>query len=149
MKNYTSQFSGILLLLTLSTFAMTFSSCKGDDDPFAAEKNRNLLVGNWQVNNVKVKGVDKTGDFAGLILQFVPGTFQATNGEPVWPASDTWAFTDDTATSFVRGDGVVVTITTITPMSLILTLSGEVTTWEATTGRANSVSGEYVFTFTR
>jgi hypothetical protein len=147
MKNFASRFSYTFLLLVLSAFAVIFSSCKGDDDPSAAQKTENMLVGGWQVSNVKVKGVDKTGDFAGLILQFVPGMIQATNGEPVWSASDTWAFTDDTATAFVRGDGVVVTITSITSAELVLTLSWEKTTWEA--GRANSVSGEHVFTFTR
>ena len=148
MKKYS------VLYALLSVFALVLAvtlldSCKGDDDPSPADKNKKIISsGTWKIGNVTVGGVDQTNLFTGFTLQFTSaGTYTSTNGSPVWSASGTWSFKDKTGIVVVRDDGKEVGVTTITDASLVLTMN-----WDKTTlgsGRLSSVAGEHVFTFTR
>jgi hypothetical protein len=141
-----------LLIICLTGFMMTFTtSCKKDPvepDLTGAEQVRELLVGGaWSLQSLQVDGTDQTGLFSGLSLSFTGTGFTATGGEPVWPASGTWSFDDDSGESITRADGIAVAINSINDTSLQLTL-----TWEKTTlgsGRTGSVSGVHVFLFGR
>lgn len=114
--------------------------------PTEAQRVTSLMkTGPWKIQSATVDGANQNALFTGLTLNFSDTGFTSTNGEPVWPASGTWTFTSDQATSFTRNDGVVVTIEDITSTSMILRL-----TWAKTTfgpGRIASISGQTVFTF--
>ena len=148
MKKYPVLYS--LLSVVLLVLAVTLlDSCKGDDDPSPADKNKEIISsGTWKIGNVTVGGVDQTNLFTGFTLQFTSaGTYTSANGSPVWSASGTWSFKDKTGLLVVRDDGKEVTVNTITTTSLVLTMN-----WDKTTlgsGRISSVAGEHVFTFTR
>lgn len=145
MKKVKSLYTASSLILIL---AVVFLSSCGGSDPSITDVNQGLLSsGTWKISNVNVDGTDQTSLFTGLTLQFTATNYTTTNGEPVWPASGTWSFTDDTATAVKRSDGVVVGISSISETSLVLTL-----TWDKTTlgtGRVNSVKGAHTFTFTK
>lgn len=145
MKNITRA-----LILTVSTFALLFTqSCGGNvaPAPTPVETMTKLLVGTnsktWKIQTVNVNGVDQTNTFTGMTIQFSKANYTTTNGGVVWP-SGSWSFTDDTATSFLRSDGITVSIVA-TETSLTLSM-----TWNKTTyggGRVNSLAGPYVFKF--
>jgi hypothetical protein len=148
MKKYSFLYS-ILSVVVLVLAVTLLDSCKGDDDPSPADKNKKTISsGTWQVSSVTVGGVDQTALFTGFTLQFTSaGAYTSTNGAPVWGASGTWSFKDKTGIVVVRDDGKEVGVSTITKESLVLTM-----TWDKTTlgsGRVSSVAGEHVFTFTK
>jgi len=147
----------ILYALLLLMAGLTISSCGGGggDDPTpttptpsATETNTQFLSsGNWKVSSVKVDGVDQSSLFTGFTLQFTSSSYTTTNGDPVWPASGSWSFTDATATTVKRSDGVVITISSISTTNFVFTL-----TWDKTTlgaGRASSVKGTHTFAMTK
>lgn len=126
---------------------MIIASCGGSDDPGQSEADRVkalLASGAWKIQNVKIDNVDKTSSFTGLQLNFTGTSFTSTNGNIVWPASGTWAFTSDQAKAFTRGDNVTVDIHQISGSNLVLTLD-----WKGTlgAGRISSVEGTHTFTF--
>lgn len=122
------------------------TSCGPDDAPTLAETERvaaAMRSGTWIVQSVMVDGVDRTSLYGALILKFTESSFTATNGGPVWPASGTWSFSDDTGKSVTRSDALKITVVEADASKLVLKL-----TWSKSTvgpGRAASVSGEHVF----
>lgn len=131
-------------------FFMSWVACGGSDDPVPSKKDevKNILTSAmWKVQSVTVDGTDQTEVYKDMTLRFTSLNFNTTNAVPVWKASGTWAFTDDTATAFLRDDGVEVDILVATENSLKLGL-----VWDETTlgsGRFESVAGEHVFTFVK
>ena len=148
MKKHTLSLIALLVMAILGIFML--NSCSGDDDesvPATEATKKQLTSTMWKVNKVTIDGVNKTEEFEGLTLEFKDNTFMATNGNVVWPANDTWAFTDEKAKSFERGDGVIVNINSVSATALTLSLA-----WDHDTvggGRAASVSGKYVFEFVK
>lgn len=140
MKIYTHQILAMMLLM----IPLAQTACDGNEPDPAADALKQL-TGSWQVSQVKVDGVDRTDLFDDFSLVIAQKQFTATNGEPVWPASGTWTFADDQGTTFTRGDGVVVTIESLSNTSLVLSLMWTKTTLGA--GRERSVSGTHVFEF--
>jgi hypothetical protein len=122
------------------------SSCKKNEDT-AQQKAMKLITGTWTSTNVTVDGVNKNDLFTGFTLTLSPAVFSSSNGDPVWPVSGTWNFTDGNATAFIRNDGVVVSVNALTETSLTLTLQWDKTTFGG--GRTNSVSGQHVFEFSK
>jgi len=117
-------------------------------EPSIEEINRALVTANtWKVSSLMVDGVDRTNLFTNFSLKFTDTNFSTTNGGPVWPASGTWSFVDETAMVIKRNDNVTVTITTISESSLVLALQWETTTFAG--GRKSSVAGNHVFTFVK
>jgi hypothetical protein len=135
----------ILVLIAASMVQLT--GCK-EKDPEPSEEEivkGKLTSGTWTVQGVTVDDVDQTPVYKGLTITFTATTYTTTKGGPVWPASGTWSFTDDTASSIKREDGTEIKIEEATETSLKLSL-----TWSKTTlgsGRMESVKGLHVFTF--
>jgi hypothetical protein len=146
MKKY----NPILITLTICLLSFSghfLSSCSESSTESAQDKTRKLLAGNWHVSNVTLDGVNKNDSFADFTLIFSANAFSSTNGEPAWPTSGSWAFTDDTAHSMVRDDDTVVEITSVTEQKLTLTFQ-----WEQNVlggGRLNTTSGDFVFELRR
>jgi hypothetical protein len=146
MKKYSvyTLFATVAVVFSLALL----SSC-GPDDPTGKEKNTKIISsGTWVISSVMVDGVDKSDLFTGFTLEFnSAGTYSSTNGEPVWKASGTWSFKDNSGQVFLRDDGKEVTLGTITETALVLNMN-----WDKTTlgsGRSRSVSGNHTFTFTK
>ena len=131
--------SGMLLLSHCGT--------KSDPTPVVTEPQRVtslLKTGTWKVQSVSVDGTDQSALFKNFTLSFTDAGFATVNGTAVWPASGTWKFVSDQATSFTRDDGLVVTIQNVSSTQLIISL-----VWTKTTlgpGRVGSVKGTTVFT---
>ena len=131
--------SGMLLLSHCGT--------KSDPTPVVTEPQRVtslLKTGTWKVQSVSVDGTDQSALFKNFTLSFTDAGFATVNGTAVWPASGTWKFFNDQATSFTRDDGLVVTIQNVSSTQLIISL-----VWTKTTlgpGRVGSVKGTTVFT---
>lgn len=151
----------ILSIFCLLALSVGFMYCGSDDDPKTQEptekeKVTELLVAggqSWQPSSssrITVEGVDVTDEyFEGFSIKFGTNTFTTTGTTPVWLRSDTWEFTDDNATAFIRGqDEKVVTITNISESELNLTLEWDSTTY-AEGGRIRSTPGTYVFTLSK
>ncbi len=145
----------IKLSLLFLLAASIISSCGGggsdDPDPVpptAAETNTQLLSsGTWKVSSVKVDGVNQTSLFTGFTLNFTSSTYTTTNGDPVWPTSGTWSFTNTEATTVKREDGVIISISSISSSNFVFTL-----TWDKATfgsGRTSSVKGTHTFTLSK
>jgi len=132
--------AGLFILLLLS------QSCAENTPGTIADNVRSqLTAGLWKVQSVMVDGVNQDALFNGMTLKFDKADFTSTNGGAVWPVKDGWKLTDAQGTAFVRNDGIVVTIQSLSDASLILSL-----TWTMTTlgnGKVSSIPGQYVFTF--
>jgi hypothetical protein len=146
MKAFLNIAKGILSISILLVTTLFIMSCGGDTPPSVAEvTTKKLVSNNWKVSSVQVDGADQTALYTGMILNFDATIFTTTKGEPVWPSSGTWTFTDNTAETIKRNDDLEITIVEVTETSLKLSLD-----WATGTlgpGRAASVSGNHVFTF--
>ena len=141
INKYFTRFFLLLCLLALCLF----SSCGGGGGEVVPD-NFKLLQGTWQMQNVKVDGVDKSSLFIGLAVTFTASGYTSSNGEPVWPLSGTWTKGAD-ASTINKNDGLTVTIQSISASAATLSLN-----WNKNTlggGRQMSVSGQHVFTFGR
>ncbi|MBY0434619.1 MAG: hypothetical protein K2U26_10965 [Cyclobacteriaceae bacterium] len=138
-----------IFIVSTCVFVLQACSKKSDPAPIPATESVTALLtkGTWKISNVKVDGVDQTALFTGLTLTFSPSRYTSKNGGPIWPNDNSWSFTDDSATAFVRVDGLVVNIVSISESSLVLQMA-----WNKQTlggGRANSVKGNHTFTFSK
>jgi hypothetical protein len=131
--------------LIFPLFLVALFSCSASKDESAQDKMRKLLTsGTWNVASVTADGEDKTHAFAGFSLTFTANTYATHQGDPVWAASGTWAFTDDKATAFTRDGDVLVTIRSSTDTHLSLSFLSNYPILEQG-GRAESIAGEFVF----
>lgn len=146
MKAIKIELTGVVFFLLL----LSAVACKKDKDPkpSAAELTTQQLISSaWTLANLTVDGVDQTNMFADITLSFTTSNFITTNGNPVWPSSGTWAFTDNTATEILRSDGVTLTIEGISETKLELSFMWNDTSFAE--GREGSIEGQHIFTFTR
>ena len=148
MKAFLNIAKGILSISILLATTLFVMSCGGDTPPSVTEvTTKKLISNNWKISNVQVDGADQTALYTGMILNFDATTFTTTKGEPVWPSSGTWTFTDNTAETIRRNDDLEITIVEASETSLKLSLD-----WVTGTlgpGRTASVSGNHVFTFVK
>lgn len=132
--------SGLTLLLLAGMFQMI--SC-GDDPVPETERVSTILTSHkWNTSSVTVNGV-QSSLFTGFSITFTATGFTTTNGAPVWPASGTWTFKDESAKVIVRNDGMEIKLNEVNDASLKLEL-----TWNQTTigpGRTSSIAGIHVF----
>ncbi len=137
------------IFLTCVSFALLIvslvllGSCEKGSGAVTPDEAALLKSGTWKVKTVTVDGVDKLSLFTGLTITYSATSFNATNGEPVWPASGTWNLNLD-GTIITRGDGLNVAIENISETSLGLSLAWSKTTFGS---RTVSVVGKHVFTF--
>lgn len=145
-KKYAQKSFQLIVFVLLVT---NLPGCKDEDNNQEPSQQdvvtANLSSGIWKVQSVTVDGTDKTSIYSGLTLTFTSGSFATTNGGPVWPATGTWTFTDNTATTIKRNDGLEIQLQEVNISSLKLGL-----VWATNTlgsGRSESVKGQHVFTF--
>jgi hypothetical protein len=137
-----------LSILSLLALCVVSSCKKEDPKPSASElATSKLTAAEWSLNKLKVDDVDQTALFPNLSLSFTATSFITTNGEPVWPATGTWVFTNDKALEISRSDGLTVTLVELSDTKLVLALQWNKTTFEE--GRQLSIEGEHIFEFTR
>jgi hypothetical protein len=146
MKTINHLFS-LLIIVSL----ITFSNCgdsKKDPEPTEAEKTTKLLTAaTWKLQSLTIDGVSDSNFFKGLTISFTETGFSTTNGDPIWPATGTWSYTDGTTTArkIKRNDNVEVAIDEITATGLTLSIQWDKTT---TGGRTNSIAGKHIFKLT-
>jgi hypothetical protein len=144
----------LISIILVATALILVDSCKGkgddpgpgpDEDTEVGRVTGLLASGTWKISSVTVDGVAKNM-FTGLTLTFDSrNILAATKGEPVWPTSGSWSFTDDTATAITLGNQTAVGIDAIDENKLTLSLN-----WTKTTigpGRVSSIAGKHVFVF--
>jgi hypothetical protein len=133
--------SALCLLLMLA-------SCGDDAAQSEADRVKDILKsGTWKVQTVSVDNTDQTLLYKNLTLTFTDANYTSTNGANVWPASGGWSFTDDTAKTILRSDGVSMYVGEANPTKLVLSFQ-----WNNTTigsGRGESIAGPHVFTFSK
>jgi hypothetical protein len=141
----------VLTFLSSATLIILIllSGCSGGDPTVSKqdEVKSKLTSPTWKMQSVIVDGTDQSGVYKDLSLKFSATGFTSTNGGAVWPASGTWAFTNENATAVKRDDGLEVQLLEVSETSLKLALL-----WSKTTlghGRSKSVSGQHEFTFAK
>lgn len=137
----------LLISITSLVAMLLLASCGGDDETQSeTDRVRDILKsGTWKVQTVSVTNTDQTALYKNLTLTFTDANYTTTNGANVWPASGGWSFTDDTAKTISRSDGITIAVGEATTTKLVLSFD-----WGRTTigpGRAESISGAHVFTF--
>jgi hypothetical protein len=143
-KEYFGNYSLSIILIALMIVVV---SCK-EDEPTAQEKNLKLLTdATWNISSVTVNGTDQSALFDGLTINFTTTSYTTTNGEPVWPLTGTWIFTDDKATSLLLDGSVAATIVMLNENTLKLSFTWDKTTYEEV--RNTSVAGGHIFTFSK
>ncbi|MGF1636327.1 MAG: hypothetical protein ACFCUU_04590 [Cyclobacteriaceae bacterium] len=139
-----------LMLFAFSGMAL-LSGCGGDDngEPSAADSRRALLTSKtWTVSSVTTPPSSATegADWAPFTVSFTDSNMTTANhpagAEVVWP-SGAWSFGNDAATTIVRGDGITMTINSLTESSLVVQFNGD-QEW-STDGRTASLGGQYTF----
>jgi hypothetical protein len=141
-KIVTMVFSSLALCLVLM-----LASCGDDATQSEADRVKDILIsGTWKVQTVGVGNTDQTLLYKNLTLTFTGANYTTTtNGANIWPASGGWSFTDDTAKTILRSDGVSMAVGEATTTKLVLSFQ-----WNNTTigpGRGESIAGPHVFTF--
>ena len=149
-NNSMKTFIKTIFTISSLSFVILLSHCGGSksNDPAPVTEPQSVTslmkTGTWKIHSVSVDGTDQSALFKNFTLSFTDANFSSVNGSAVWPASGTWKFVSDQATSFTRDDGLVVTIQNVSSTSLIISL-----VWTKTTlgpGRIESVKGTTVFT---
>lgn len=140
--------NGMLALIV--GFSLISISCERKEVPtLSMERLNEIYLTNspWRLERVTVDGVNQTNIYRELVLSFTRENYTSTNGRVIWPGSDTWEFVDEEKTVFRRGDGILVTIQSITIDSLVLSLE-----WESNsidTGRQLAIAGNHIFEFVK
>jgi hypothetical protein len=155
----------ILSLLVMVCLATFYMSCDngGGDEQSEEEKQLIKLNSDWNFVSATEDGTPRT-DFTNLVLH-ISGTF-AQNGTynysftgtrpnpSPWPVNGTWQFGTNVLSDIERDPGT----TSATPMSYSVTdsqliINFEVPAgssgWAGGTSRAKSVTGKWVFTFSK
>lgn len=162
-----SRILSLLILLVISTFYM---SCKKDDDGKETEEKKQLdkLKGVWTLQTATSDGGDRNGDFTdtngALIKLTLDGNYAeggvynysitGTRPDPSpWPASGTWKFGDTKSTELIRDPGGVNELpmtyqVTDTNLIISFTVPDGSEGWPGS-GRIESVTGNWTFTFTK
>ncbi|MFN7259672.1 MAG: hypothetical protein ACK5TU_07230, partial [Cyclobacteriaceae bacterium] len=98
------------------------------------------------VQNVNGNAIDLTSVYKNLKLTFKDGTFTSPGGEPIWPSSGSWSFTDTNAKKISAGN-LEITIIEVTDKKFSYSLPWTKTT--VTGGRIESIPGDITFVMAR
>jgi hypothetical protein len=147
MKYTFNKIFQIAVMMLSVVILLAQSACsRDDDDPSVRDKTLSMLKSKtWHIESVTVDEVDKTADYAGMTLSFTDNKVTVVNAGAGWPSQDAWQFTDDQAIAILRGDGVEIELVTLTAETLALEFLWNTPAYGP--GRAQSITGDYVFTF--
>lgn len=135
MKNTMTRISRPIIILT----TMILLGC-GDNGPTVQEKTEALLVSaQWKNPVVTVDGIDQSALYQNFKIQFGHNTYTSSGGEPLWPASGTWVFMDENATTMKLDGKLEIKISELTETNLELIFQNDNTTF--TSGRLMSIKG--------
>ncbi len=147
-NNPSKRVANNLISFALLTALLFIAGCADNTpEPETTRVQKLLIGGEWSVQTVTVNSVDQTNNlYKNLKITFTDGNFTSTGGLPVWQATGTWSFVDNTAKKIKRGDGVELTLVEVTSKKLTFTLP-----WTKTTlgGRVESLPGETKFVMIR
>ncbi len=139
MKNTMTRISRAIIILTTTILL----GC-GDNGPTAQEKTEALLVSaQWKNPVVTVDGIDQSALYQNFKIQFGHNTYTSSGGEPLWPASGTWVFVDENASTMKLDGKLEIKISEITETNLELIFQNDNSTF--TSGRSMSIKGENKF----
>jgi hypothetical protein len=130
----------ILTVIMIGVLLVVLQSCKKDDvSPSEEDLFKSKISRSWKVRRVTVDGVDVTGAFKGMIINFkTDGSYVVTNSvAPIWPSTGTFEVLEN---KIKRSDGVIVDATSLTESSVILELL-----YTPAAGRVKEVTGRYKF----
>jgi hypothetical protein len=141
MKTYIRPFALLIVIACI----LFLTGCNSDTELSPVEKNTKILISHsWKISSLKIDNVDETGLYPGMTITFTASGFSSTNGEPVWPSSGTWLFSDTDGLMISRSDGIALTIQSISESQLVIALPWSKTTFKG--GRLESINGNHVFT---
>lgn len=147
MKKIITTWKIWFVLCVILLVVVMLSACDNQDPESKGDVAiKKLTAKTWTLQSASLDGTEITNQFAGLALNFTSTGFTVANENILWPSGGTWAFTDASATAFIRGnDQLEIRILELTRDTLKVELTWTKTTF--TTGRAQSVSGVYLFVF--
>jgi hypothetical protein len=138
------------VIALLITTLLHIAGCDNDNEKPSAEKQYlQKLSFTWNLQQVKVNGVDVSQAFSGVALT-VRGdqTYAIANAvEPIWPASGTFTLRENSGSQdydIVRSDGVELHISELSSSVLRLQMQ-----YQPPHGRVSSVGGQYEFVFVK
>lgn len=146
MKSIVQALNKVLHLFVMVVIVI-MAGCEDPVKRTEVEKATDLLIGKWIVQQVIVDGVDRTSLYKDLSVTFNANNLIAINGGALWPAITTWEFTDESAKTILRGDGLTITVNALTKTKFVAGL-----TWAKSTlggGSNESVPGQHIFTFVK
>lgn len=133
-------------LLVVAGLSIFLFACDPDPKPSQEEVfEKKLSATTWTLATGSVEGRDVTTAFANLSVTFDAKSFTVTNAvPPIWPSSGTFNLQSRADGSFdlLRSDDVLLEIITLTDNQLKIKLQ-----YSSSSGRVNSVSGQYEFEF--
>ena len=140
-----SKVIGGLMVMIVTAFLLTISSCK--DDPTNEEIFLKKMALAWKSSSTGVQfdGKDVNGIFKDFTITFTESqTYTTISGNtPVWPASGKFTLKPNSSSagfSLLRDDGVEVTVDQLTDTKLVLKFN-----YVGKTSRVKSVSGGFIF----
>jgi hypothetical protein len=128
-------------IITFALFCVVFAGCKDKDSLSPKETvSKQLSSGTWKVKSVLIDQADATSKFTGMTLNFTSSSFTSTNADPVWPATGTYEFTNETGSTFQRNDKLLVGVFIINDNALVLGI---------TYSNTPDTPGQHIFTFSK
>ena len=136
----------MLSLFFMLAGLLLFPGCGDKTEPESERVKKLLVAGEWGVQSVNGNAIDLTSVYKNLKLTFKDGTFTSAGGEPIWPASGSWNFTDPSAKK-ISAASPEITILEVTDKKLSYSLPWTKTT--VTGGRIESIPGDITFVMVR
>ena len=137
-----------VLLNGLMVFLMVIAfGCSKETPATPNDKTEKLLrATTWKLASLKVDNVSSTR-YAGMTLNFGTGVYTTTGGQPVWPASGTWAFEGNGGNKIRRNDGLIIDVLGANAAQITLAFDWTETTYEL--GRSASTAGRHEMVFVK
>ena len=138
------------LLIALVTIGIYSQSCNKEQtlQPISEQDQTKALLtsGTWKLQSESVDGVDQTALYSKFTINFTSSNFTAVNGGAIWPIHGSWNFDGTDSKTIRRNDGTIVKIS-VTSATLVMTINW--TTSTLGSGKANSTSGQNVFSMVK
>ncbi|HMG94284.1 MAG TPA: hypothetical protein VK589_29695 [Chryseolinea sp.] len=153
----------LLSLFILVSAGIFYASCDGSDDPEKSQEETQLdkLKGTWNVQSVVNDATTRTDEYPGMTVAIAGtftegGTYNYTSDATSWPsvspwkALDTWKFNAGSVGSvLVRQTDLVPITYTLSNSDKTLELRFDYSGPGFNNTRVESVTGEWIFTFTK